>query len=218
MSTSYPTPLYSHAGRGDFREVYEPAEDSFLLIDALEKDADRLQRMSPCVCLEVGSGSGVVSAFLASVVGPSALYICTDVNPAAAQCTAETASCNRVSLQPLITDLADSLLPQLCGKVDILLFNPPYVVTPSEEVGSIGIEAAWAGGERGREVTDRFLPAVVQLLSDKGLFYLITIAENDPEEIIRLLGQSGLKGESCLSTRARNERLSVLRFHRNQQT
>lgn len=218
MSTSYPTPLYSHAGRGDFREVYEPAEDSFLLIDALEKDADRLQRMSPCVCLEVGSGSGVVSAFLASVVGPSALYICTDVNPAAAQCTAETASCNRVSLQPLITDLADSLLPQLCGKVDILLFNPPYVVTPSEEVGSTGIEAAWAGGERGREVTDRFLPAVVQLLSNKGLFYLITIAENDPEEIIRLLGQSGLKGESCLSTRARNERLSVLRFHRNQQT
>ncbi|XP_004570211.1 methyltransferase N6AMT1 [Maylandia zebra] len=218
MSTSYPTPLYSHAGRGDFREVYEPAEDSFLLIDALEKDADRLQRMSPCVCLEVGSGSGVVSAFLASVVGPSALYICTDVNPAAAQCTAETASCNRVSLQPVITDLADSLLPQLCGKVDILLFNPPYVVTPSEEVGSTGIEAAWAGGERGREVTDRFLPAVVQLLSDKGLFYLITIAENDPEEIIHLLSQSGLKGESCLSTRARNERLSVLRFHRNQQT
>ncbi|XP_005747393.1 methyltransferase N6AMT1 isoform X2 [Pundamilia nyererei] len=190
MSTSYPTPLYSHAGRGDFREVYEPAEDSFLLIDALEKDADRLQRMSPCVCLEVGSGSGVVSAFLASVVGPSALYICTDVNPAAAQCTAETASCNRVSLQPVITDL----------------------------VGSTGIEAAWAGGERGREVTDRFLPAVVQLLSDKGLFYLITIAENDPEEIIHLLSQSGLKGESCLSTRARNERLSVLRFHRNQQT
>lgn len=32
-------------------------------------------------------------------------FSCTDVNPAAAQCTAETASCNRVSLQPLITDL-----------------------------------------------------------------------------------------------------------------
>lgn len=49
-------------------------------------------------------------------------------------------------------------------------------------MGSTGIEAAWAGGIRGREVTDRFLPAVAQLLSSNGLFYLITIAENDPGE------------------------------------
>lgn len=51
------------------------------------------------------------------------------------------------------------------------------------QVGSTGIEAAWAGGKRGREVTDRFLPVVAQLLSSKGLFYLITIAENDPGEL-----------------------------------
>ncbi|KAG7503780.1 hemK methyltransferase family member 2 [Solea senegalensis] len=183
-------------------------------MDALEKDAQKLQLLSPSVCVEVGSGSGVVSAFLASIVGPSALYICTDVNPEAAQCTKETASCNRVSLQPVVTDLVECLLPQLRGKVDVLLFNPPYVVTPSEEVGSRGIEAAWAGGKRGREVTDRFLPLVSQLLSADGLFYLIAVAENDPEEIIRSLGNYGLTGESCLSTRARNERLSVLRFHR----
>uniref|UniRef100_A0A665TC44 Methyltransferase HEMK2 n=1 Tax=Echeneis naucrates TaxID=173247 RepID=A0A665TC44_ECHNA len=214
MCSGYPTPLYSHAGRGPFQDVYEPSEDSFLLVDALEKDAQRLQLLSPAVCVEVGSGSGVVSAFLASVLGPSALYVCTDVNPAAARCTEETASCNNVSLQPVITDLVECLLPRLSGKVDVLLFNPPYVVTPSEEVGSRGIEAAWAGGQRGREVLDRFLPFVPQLLSGRGLFYLITIAENDPEDIIRLLEKHDLKGESRLSTRARNERLSVLRFHR----
>ncbi|XP_062236519.1 methyltransferase N6AMT1 [Platichthys flesus] len=216
MCAGYHTPVYSHAGRGPFRDVYEPAEDSFLLMDALEKDARRLQAISPAVCVEVGSGSGAVSAFLASVVGPSAVHICTDVNPAAAQCTEKTASCNSVSLQPVITDLVECLLPRLSGKVDVLLFNPPYVVTPSEEVGSRGIEAAWAGGTRGREVTDRFLPLVTELLSATGLFYLITIAENEPEDIIRLLGTRGLEGESCLSTRAGNERLSVLRFHRRQ--
>ncbi|KAJ8350811.1 hypothetical protein SKAU_G00259410 [Synaphobranchus kaupii] len=125
-----PTPLYSHAGRGPFSEVYEPSEDSFLLIDALEQDADRLQLIKPSVCLEVGSGSGVVSAFLASIVGPEAVCFCTDVNPAAAQCTVETARCNNISLQPVLTDLVDCLLPRLCGKVEVMLFNPPYVVTP----------------------------------------------------------------------------------------
>ncbi|XP_072304892.1 methyltransferase N6AMT1 [Eucyclogobius newberryi] len=217
MAVSFPTPLSSHAGRGQFRDVYEPAEDTFLLINALEKDAEMLKSSSPSVCVEVGSGSGVVSAFLASVLGPAALYICTDVNVAAAKCTAQTSSCNHVSLQPLITHLVDGLLPRLKGKVDVLLFNPPYVATPSEEVGSSGIEAAWAGGERGREVVDKFLPVVSELLSKKGLFYLITILENNPDEMISILGQCGLRGETCLSTRAGNERLSVLRFSWNEE-
>ncbi|KAL1022371.1 hypothetical protein UPYG_G00025900 [Umbra pygmaea] len=211
---SYPTPLYSHVGRGPFTDVYEPAEDSFLLIDALEKDADRLKKIRPSVCLEVGSGSGVVSAFLASVVGPTALYICTDVNPAAAQCTLETSCCNGIALQPIITDLVDSLFQRLCGKVDVLLFNPPYVVTPPEEVGSHGIEAAWAGGRRGREVMDRLFPMLPKLLSEQGLFYLVTVAENNPEEISFLLGKSGLQGTPCLSRRTGPESLSVLRFQR----
>ncbi|XP_012670898.1 methyltransferase N6AMT1 [Clupea harengus] len=212
----YPTPLFGHVGRPPFADVYEPAEDSFLLLDALEQDVDRLQRLRPAICLEVGCGSGVVSAFLATVTGPSVLYLCTDVNPAAAQCAVETSVCNGVSLQPVITDLVESFLPRLSGEVDILLFNPPYVVTPSEEVGGCGIEAAWAGGEHGREVMDRFFPMVTQLLSNQGLFYLVTVAENNPEEIMRVLAGFGLQGEVCLARRAGSEQLSVLRFSRSQ--
>jgi release factor glutamine methyltransferase len=58
------------------------------------------------------------------------------------------------------THLVDALLDGLKNNVDVLIFNPPYVPTPEEEVGGCGIEAAWAGGENGRVVIDKFLPLV----------------------------------------------------------
>ncbi|XP_062454125.1 methyltransferase N6AMT1 [Rhea pennata] len=211
-----PTPRYEHVGpHGPFREVYEPAEDTFLLMDALEQDAALLKEARVEICLEIGSGSGVVSAFLASIIGSNALYICTDINPMAAYCTLETALLNNVHLQPVITDLVKGLSPRLNGKVDLLLFNPPYVVTPSEEVKSHGIEASWAGGKNGREVMDRVFPLVADLLSTGGLFYLVTIKENNSDEILEIMKKHGLEGTRVLSRQAGRERLTILKFRRS---
>ncbi|XP_043927259.1 methyltransferase N6AMT1 [Protopterus annectens] len=210
----YPTPLFPHVGRDIFAEVYEPAEDTFLLMDALEQDAEELTRCNATVCLEVGCGSGVVSAFLASVLGPHVLYFCTDINPLAASCTLETALCNGVNLHPVIMDLAGGLMPRLNGKVDVLVFNPPYVVTPSEEVRSQGIQASWAGGKNGREVMDRFFPSVASLLSSQGLFYLVTVQENNPSDVLLAIEEYGLKGKVAISRPAGREILSILKFRK----
>uniref|UniRef100_H0ZTE0 Methyltransferase HEMK2 n=1 Tax=Taeniopygia guttata TaxID=59729 RepID=H0ZTE0_TAEGU len=184
-----PTPRYGPLGpRGPFRDVYEPAEDTFLLLDALERDAGSLRGARVDICLEIGSGSGVVSTFLASsILGPSALYICTDINPMAAYCTQETALLNNVHLQPVITDL----------------------------VKSCGIEASWAGGKQGREVMDRVFPLVPDLLSPGGLFYMVTIKENNPDEILEIMKKSGLKGTQVLSRQAGQEMLTILRFRKS---
>ncbi|XP_007493208.2 methyltransferase N6AMT1 isoform X2 [Monodelphis domestica] len=180
----FPTPLHRHVGQGAFREVYEPAEDTFLLLDALEAAAAELMGVE--ICLEIGSGSGVVSAFLASIIGPQALYMCTDINPKAADCTLETALCNKVHIQPIITDL----------------------------VGSHGIEAAWAGGRNGREVMDRFFPLAADLLSREGFFYLVAIKENNPDEIMETMKKYGLHGITVLSRQAGGETLLVLKFNK----
>ncbi|XP_061858245.1 methyltransferase N6AMT1 isoform X1 [Colius striatus] len=212
-----PTPRYDHLGpSGPFRDVYEPSEDTFLLLDALERDAAQLREAGVEICLEIGSGSGVVSTFLASsIIGSSALYLCTDINPMAAYCTQETALLNNVHLQPVITDLVKGLSPRLNGKVDLLLFNPPYVVTPSEEVESHGIEASWAGGKKGREVMDRVFPLVPDLLAPGGLFYLVTIKENNPDEILEVMKKCGLEGTRALSRQAGQEMLTVLKFRKS---
>ncbi|NWI93834.1 HEMK2 methyltransferase, partial [Pitta sordida] len=215
-AAALPTPRCGSLGSpGLFPQVYEPAEDTFLLLDALEQDAGSLREARVEICLEIGCGSGVVSAFLAaSILGSSTLYLCTDINPMAAYCTQETALLNNVHLQPVITDLVKGLSPRLHEKVDLLLFNPPYVVTPSEEVKSHGIEASWAGGKRGREVMDRVFPLVPDLLSPGGLFYLVTIKENDPDEILETMKKSGLEGTRVLSRQAGQEQLTILKFRK----
>ncbi|GAA5988783.1 hypothetical protein JCM10908_006168 [Rhodotorula pacifica] len=214
-----PTPLTPHLANPEFESVYEPAEDTFILLDALEQDADVLRGSR--VCLEVGSGSGCVITFLASICGThSALYLTTDLNSIACRSTLLTA---RTNSQPLIesinTDLTSSLSPRLHKAVDVLVFNPPYVETEEEEAITAqqdaekkGIEKTWAGGAQGMRVTNRLLEQVKDLLSPRGLFYLVAVPENKPQQILANMRSLGLHGEIVLKRRAGREHLHVLRF------
>lgn len=114
---------------------------------------------------------------------PACAVFATDVNQSAAEATSATLKAHRVdsNAEIIVTDLVSGLAPRLDGLVDLLIFNPPYVPTPDEEVARGGIASAWAGGFRGRRVVDRLLPLVSQLLSPKGEFLLIALPDNDPE-------------------------------------
>ncbi len=46
---------FKHLSHVDYRSIYEPSEDSFLLIDALEADIDYIKsHINPSSILEVG--------------------------------------------------------------------------------------------------------------------------------------------------------------------
>lgn len=204
------TPLYNHVY--DYEDVYEPAEDTFLFLDALEDDANAIQGIKPEIVLEIGSGSGLVTTFIAQIIGNSASYYCTDRNPSASLCTQETGRINSVHLSSITTNFVDGLLPRIKNGVDILLFNPPYVVTPTKEISDGGIAYAWAGGTSGREVMDMFFPLVSELLSSKGIFYLVVVEQNNPCDIIKKLNEFGMKGKIFKTRKAGVEVLSILKF------
>ena len=136
-----PTPNTSHV---PYERVYEPAEDSFLLLDTLSSEsetsflAERFSSTVPLV-VEVGTGSGVVLGFAnahAQTIFGSRRVITAgiDMNAFACRATAQTVrkaqtdnpESNGTFLGSSMGDLTSSWKRQ---SIDVLIFNPPYVPT-----------------------------------------------------------------------------------------
>ncbi|KAG5930619.1 hypothetical protein E4U42_005281 [Claviceps africana] len=143
-----PTPDTSHV---PYSRVYEPAEDSFLLLDTLSSDSERtfLQARFPPgspvpLLVELGTGSGVVVAFanahaqtifgtrhvLAAGVDMNA-FACRATVATVAKACGEHAGSHGLYLGSFVGDLGT---PWRESAVDVLVFNPPYVPTPEMPV------------------------------------------------------------------------------------
>lgn len=58
-------PSLDHFNFREYEHFYEPAEDTYLLIDALQADADFLRdSVRPSLCLEIGYGRGGVPSLM----------------------------------------------------------------------------------------------------------------------------------------------------------
>lgn len=202
--------------------VYEPAEDSFLLLDCFEENLVLLRKRAagrpPVVC-EIGAGSGVVTAFLRLHVFPDGLFMATDVNPAACATIASTMEKNGV------LDV-DALQMSLTGGVrknciDVLVFNPPYV--PGEAVPEIPqndadwLDLALVGGADGMVVTWQVLDRLHEILAPGGVAYILFCARNKPDEVKSTMQQRGWRVETVILRKAGWEVLSVLQFEAGQQ-
>ena len=154
-----PTPSTSHI---KFDNIYEPAEDSFLVLDALssKNEIDFLRdrfsvyhqynEFSPApLIVELGVGSGVVLAFVVANAEKlfgrkDILALGTDLNGISCKAAAETVKRAILDTENDINaeyssdvQFLGSMNADLSGPIrnfetDILIFNPPYV--PTENV------------------------------------------------------------------------------------
>lgn len=219
------TPYLTHLQSDDYKHVYEPAEDSFLLLDAIEADLPQIIDKKPIICLEIGSGSGVVVTALAKVLQDCVCYA-TDINPFACRITNKTAKCNNATIEMLNMDLTNGFRE---NEIDLLIFNPPYVVTTNDELESksqpssssstngdfnTNIIKSWAGGVDGRVVMDRVFEHLDKILAPNGIAYILVIKDNKPEEIVVKLEKMNYRADVVKERRIRGEHLFILKIQR----
>uniref|UniRef100_A0A915Q566 Methyltransferase HEMK2 n=1 Tax=Setaria digitata TaxID=48799 RepID=A0A915Q566_9BILA len=193
----HPTPTY-YITNEQKDSVYEPAEDTFLLMDALEKDNEALRELEPSVVVEIGSGTGVIAVFCQQLLRMPAFTLTTDINFKALQCTRGTAYLNNGSVEVVQCDLLSALQYRLYGLVDVLLFNPPYA-------------RCWAGGPSGRCVVDQLFTHLPEILAPGGFFYVVALHSNDVPNMLAY-NRSTFSSKIVLERRCGIEHLFVLKF------
>lgn len=214
-----PTP---QTGQLDYEKVYEPSEDTFLLLDCFENEAGfltkKLANTGPIIT-EIGAGSGMVTSFIISNILNNSLVISTDINPHACKACLETSKLNNnqsfMMLDCCQMDLTGALIPNC---IDLLIFNPPYV--PAEQVPEIPIELndpqwldlALLGGPTGMSVTWKLLDQLHLILSANGIAYILFCARNDPLKVKQVMELRGWNVTEIIQRKAGWEVLSVLRF------
>lgn len=215
-----PTPSTSHV---NYDRVYEPAEDSYVLLDTLSSETETsfLKSRFPSdtavpIVAEVGTGSGVVLAFLTAhaehILGRSdILAVGVDVNEFAVKAATGTISSATAELLSVggspglfadcvVGDLATAIKP---GSLDVLIFNPPYVPTeslpdPLRDMDDEDTREPFArdshmlslstdGGIEGMEVTNRLFAQIPKVLSVRGVAYILLCAGNKPQEVVQAI-------------------------------
>ncbi len=140
--------------------VYPPSDDSQLLLEATLKEIRRDDRV-----LEVGVGSGYVSE---NIKDKCSFLIATDINPYAVKMAKER------GIDVILTDIAEGIK----GRFSLILFNPPYLELKECEKGRDWLRIAIDGGEKGVEISLKFLRKVKDLLDENGRIIIISSSLN----------------------------------------
>jgi len=167
-----------------FEEVYEPAEDTFILADYLAQSVKETDTL-----FDMGTGCGI----LAVIAARKALrVVATDLNPHAVECSRLNAETNNVAgkVDVRLGDLFEPI--QNIEKFDLIVFNAPYLPSePLEEETWIG--RAWAGGHSGRQIIDRFINEAPHHLRENGRILLVQSTLANVEETIAEFARAGFE-------------------------
>ena len=184
-------------------EVYEPAEDTFLLVDSIELSIGNS-------VFDIGSGSGLIALYCASF---GANVVCCDINPFAVELIKKNFLVNKSLLRGSFDVRIGDLFSVLDSKdnFDLIIFNPPYLPTSKKELvgGSGWFDKAVSGGVNGLNVIERFINQASGFLKKNGRVYFVFSSLSNREKLENLIKKNNFSFEIVNSCRFNDETLDV---------
>jgi release factor glutamine methyltransferase len=155
--------------------------------------------------VDVGTGTGVI-ALAIKQFAPGTRVLATDISADAVELARTNADRLGLDVEVLHGELLDPIPSELCGRVDMLVSNPPYVT--ADEYDSLPTEVKAEPYEAlvgGTEFHRRLVDAAVDWLGPGG--WLVAEIGADQGDAVRRLFAEGLSGVEVLKDLAGRDRV-----------
>lgn len=167
--------------------VYKPWIDSVLLAETL-----CAENFEPgTAVLDMCTGSGVLS--IAAAFLGAGTVTAVDFSRSALICTHLNALLHRARVRTRRGDLFSALGED--ALFDVIVSNPPWLPSATEDPPMRSIARAWAAGRDGRALIDRVCAGAPAHLRPGGVLLLVQPSFCDVAATIRLLAERGLKAD-----------------------
>ena len=197
--------LELHVGPGVFVPRPETEGVAQLAIDALASRAE-----AEPIAVDLGTGSGALALALATEVTRARVYA-VELSPEAAVWTRRNIASTGADVTLVVGDLA-SALPELDGRVSVVVSNPPYIpvgmIPRDPEVRLHDPELALFGGDDGLDVIRSLSTRALRLLVPGGTL-VIEHGEEQGTVIRALLRADGWRGPATHPDLTRRDRATT---------
>jgi release factor glutamine methyltransferase len=149
--------------------VYPVREDTLLVKRNLEE-----KNLKGLKFLEIGVGNAEISIIAAK---KGAEVTAVDINKEAVEHAKKRFDEKRLEAEIFKSDLFE----KVNGSYDFIVFNPPYLPGPD----GLEDEEMWRGGEKGSEISKRYIENLGQYLNDKGNALLVLSSHTNFQELFK---------------------------------
>lgn len=160
--------------------IYEPDEDSFLLVKQVKKLAKDKK------VLDMGTGFGILAETALESGAKDVLAVDIDEE------VIEFVKSKGIKVK------TSDLFSNIDEKFDLIIFNPPYL--PEDELEDFEIRNVTTGGKEGYEIIERFLIDAKKYLNKNGEILIVFSSLTNKEKVDSILNENKYKFK-CLETK-----------------